>query len=91
MPKARALCSSCDIYCQVLVETEGGKVSRVKATDPRPGYANICMKGVHAPAGFAHPERVLHPLRRKGLVGRESGNGSDGTRRSTTSPNASSG
>ena len=69
MPEARALCSSCDIYCQVLVETTDGQVVRVKATDPRPGRANICMKGVHAPAGFAHPERVLHPLRRKGPRG----------------------
>ena len=69
MPEARALCSSCDIYCQVLVETEGGRVTRVKAMDPRPGRANICMKGVHAPAGFVHPDRVLHPLRRKGPRG----------------------
>ncbi len=69
MPEARALCSSCDIYCQVTVETEGGQVTRVKAIDPRPGRANICMKGVHAPSGFAHPDRVLHPLRRKGPRG----------------------
>ena len=69
MAEARALCSSCDIYCQVLVETDGDRVLRVKAIDPRPGHANICMKGVHAPAGFAHPDRVLHPLRRKGARG----------------------
>ncbi len=69
MTEARALCSSCDIYCQVLVETGPGGALRVKAIDPRPGRANICMKGVHAPAGFAHPDRVLHPLRRKGPRG----------------------
>lgn len=69
MPEARALCSSCDIYCQVMVETDAGGAVRVKAIDPRPGRANICMKGVHAPAGFAHPDRVLHPLRRKGPRG----------------------
>jgi len=64
MAEKRVLCSSCDIYCQVLVETEDGRVIRVKATDPRPGFANICMKGVHAPEGFRHPDRVLYPLRR---------------------------
>ncbi|MDE0406614.1 MAG: molybdopterin-dependent oxidoreductase, partial [Alphaproteobacteria bacterium] len=69
MPEARALCSSCDIYCQVMVETASGQVARIKAIDPRPGRANICMKGVHAPAGFEHPDRVLHPLRRKGPRG----------------------
>lgn len=58
--KARTL-SGCDIYCQVLAETpESGRVGdvRVKAMDPRPLKANICIKGVHAPAGFSHPERV---------------------------------
>ena len=69
MPEKRVLCSSCDIYCQVLVETDGDAVVRVKAMDPRPGQANICMKGVHAPAGFAHQDRVLFPLRRKGERG----------------------
>lgn len=69
MAEKRVLCSSCDIYCQVLVETEGNRVTRVKATDPRPGFANICMKGGHAPEGFRHPDRVLHPLRRVGERG----------------------
>lgn len=37
--------------------------------DPRPLKANICIKGVHAPAGFSHPERVLYPLKRTGPRG----------------------
>ncbi|MEM9355054.1 MAG: molybdopterin-dependent oxidoreductase [Pseudomonadota bacterium] len=65
----RVLCSSCDIYCQVLVETKGNEIVRVKATDPRAGAANICMKGVYAPEGFRHPDRVLYPLRRIGERG----------------------
>ncbi len=69
MTTRRALCSSCDIYCQVLVDVEDGAVRRVRATDTRPLRANICMKGVHAPAGFSHPDRVIHPLRRKGARG----------------------
>lgn len=69
MPQKRVLCSSCDIYCQVVVETDSNDVTAVRAIDTRPGYANICMKGVHAPAGFRHPDRVLHPLRRVGERG----------------------
>lgn len=68
----RVLCSSCDVYCQVLAEVPAsGQVGevRVKAMDPRPLRANICMKGVHAPQGFSHPSRVLHPLRRTGARG----------------------
>ena len=69
MAEKRVLCSSCDIYCQVLVETDGGQVTRVKAADTRPMKANICMKGVHAPEGFRSPQRLLYPLRRKGARG----------------------
>lgn len=72
MTERRTLCSGCDIYCQVLAEVpESGRVGdvRVKALDPRPLKANICIKGVHAPAGFAHPQRVLHPLKRSGPRG----------------------
>lgn len=68
----RTLCSGCDIYCQVATGVpESGDVADVlvKATDPRPLKANICMKGVHAPAGFAHPDRVLYPLKRTGPRG----------------------
>lgn len=68
----RVLCSSCDIYCQVLAEAPAsGLVGdvRVKAIDPRPLRANICMKGVHAPQGFSHAARVLHPLKRVGERG----------------------
>jgi anaerobic selenocysteine-containing dehydrogenase len=68
----RVLCSGCDIYCQVVAEVpESGLVGevRVKALDPRPLKANICIKGVHAPAGFSHAQRVLHPLKRSGPRG----------------------
>lgn len=69
MESKRVLCSNCDIYCQVRVDVEDGKVVRVKALDPRPLRSNLCMKGVHAPSGFAHPDRVLHPLKRAGARG----------------------
>lgn len=65
----RVLCSSCDIYCQVLVDVADGAVRRVKAVDPRPLRANICMKGVHAPSGFAQASRIRQPLRRRGERG----------------------
>ena len=68
----RTLCSGCDIYCQVKTEVpESGLVGdvRVQAMDPRPLRANICMKGVHAPSGFAHAGRVTRPLKRVGERG----------------------
>jgi anaerobic selenocysteine-containing dehydrogenase len=69
MTQKKVLCSSCDIYCQVIAdEQEDGSV-RIKAQDPRPGRANICMKGVHAPEGFDHRDRIRHPLKRVGARG----------------------
>lgn len=70
--QARALCSVCDIYCQVITEVpESGRVGDVvvKAADPRPLRANICMKGANSPTGLSHPNRVLHPLKRVGARG----------------------
>ena len=69
MEEKRVLCASCDIACSVIAEVEDGKVLRVKASDDRELRANICMKGIHAPKGFGHKDRVLFPLRRKGERG----------------------
>lgn len=68
----RVLCSGCDIYCQVKADVpKSGRVCdvKVKALDTRRLKANICIKGVHAPEGFANPNRVLYPLRRAGERG----------------------
>ncbi len=63
------VCASCDIACQLRAEVRAGRVTRVKS-HPNPLLKdNICMKGIYAPKGFAHPERVLHPLRRRGERG----------------------
>lgn len=69
MQSKRVLCASCDIYCHVDVEVDDGQVKRIKALDTRKWRSNICMKGVHAPEGFAHSKRILHPLKRVGERG----------------------
>ena len=72
MTSVRCLCSCCDINCQVNAEVPASnRVAdvRIKAIDPRPLYADICMKAVHSPAALSHPDRVLHPLRRTGPRG----------------------
>lgn len=69
MNRKKVLCSSCDIYCQVVADTHEDGSIHIKAQDPRPGRANICMKGIHAPEGFDHPDRIRHPLKRVGKRG----------------------
>ncbi|MCA6098406.1 molybdopterin-containing oxidoreductase family protein [Bradyrhizobium australafricanum] len=69
MNQKKVLCSSCDIYCQVGAERRDDGLVQIKALDPRPDRANICMKGVHAPEGFDHPNRIRYPLKRAGARG----------------------
>jgi anaerobic selenocysteine-containing dehydrogenase len=60
----------CHGVCQVLVHLEGDRVVRVTGDPDSPtsrGY--ICPKGKASPELLYHPDRVLHPLRRKGKRG----------------------
>ena len=72
----KMLCATCDIACNVVAEVKNERVVRIRASDNPAFRDNICMKGVHAPKEFAHPNRVLHPLRRVG----ERGSGQMGAR-----------
>ncbi len=65
----RVLCASCDISCNVTAEVKKGRVVRVRSSDNPIFRDNICMKGIVAPKGFAHPQRLLQPLRRVGERG----------------------
>ena len=60
----------CHGVCQVLVHMEGERVVKVTGDPDSPtsrGY--ICPKGAASPELLYHPDRVLHPLRRKGKRG----------------------
>ncbi|MEQ9587950.1 MAG: molybdopterin-dependent oxidoreductase [Parvibaculaceae bacterium] len=72
MVAKRVMCASCDIHCMVSAEVpESGKVGdiRIKATDPRPMHADLCIKGVNSPAIFADEKRLMTPLKRVGERG----------------------
>jgi anaerobic selenocysteine-containing dehydrogenase len=63
----RSACRMCHGVCQVLVHMEGERVVKVTGDPDSPtsrGY--ICPKGAASPELLYHPNRVLHPLRRKG-------------------------
>lgn len=65
----RVICQSCDIACSVVAEVRKGRVVKVRSSDNPIFRDNICIKAIVAPKGFAHPGRVLHPLRRVGERG----------------------
>jgi anaerobic selenocysteine-containing dehydrogenase len=63
------VCSSCDIGCPLVAEVRDGQVLRVRTHDHPALKDYICMKGALAPKGFAHPDRIRHPLKRVGARG----------------------
>ena len=65
----KALCATCDIACSVVTEVKDGRVVRVRSSDNPIFKDNICMKGIIAPKGFAHPNRITKPLKRVGERG----------------------
>ena len=46
-----------------------GQATKVTSRDHPLFKDVICMKGAYAPKSFAHPDRLMFPLRRKGARG----------------------
>ncbi|PUB10271.1 molybdopterin-containing oxidoreductase family protein [Yoonia sediminilitoris] len=67
----RALCQTCDMQCAVVTESIDGQVVRVRSSDNPIFKDHICMKAIVSPKGFAHPDRILHPLKRVGERGED--------------------
>jgi anaerobic selenocysteine-containing dehydrogenase len=65
----RTLCATCDISCNVVTEVRKGRVVRVRSSDNPIFKDNICIKGIMAPKAFAHPDRLMRPLKRVGERG----------------------
>ena len=65
----RTICQTCDIACSVVTESKKGRVVKVRSSDNPIFRDNICMKGIIAPKAFAHPDRILHPMKRVGERG----------------------
>jgi anaerobic selenocysteine-containing dehydrogenase len=66
----RTACRGCHGVCQVLVHLDGGRVVKVTGDLESPtsrGY--LCPKGAAAPDLLYHPDRVTHPMRRRGPHG----------------------
>jgi len=62
-------CYSCDGFCPVAAKVANGRVVKV-TTREHPFFKDvICMKGAYAPKSFAHPDRIMHPLKRVGERG----------------------
>ena len=63
------VCSSCDGFCPVTARVVDGQVVKVGSRSDPMLKDVICKKGAYAPKSFAHPDRLLQPLRRVGARG----------------------
>lgn len=63
------ICSSCDISCTVTAKVVDGQVVKIQSSDNPLFRDQICMKAIYAPKGFAHPDRLMYPLKRVGERG----------------------
>ena len=63
------VCTSCDGFCPVAAKVRDGRVVKVTTRDHPFLKDVICMKGAYAPKGFAHPDRLMYPLKRIGARG----------------------
>ncbi len=62
-----SICRFCPACCGILVEVEGGRAVRVTGDRDDPVYRGFtCPKGRQLPAQHAHPDRLLHPMKRAG-------------------------
>jgi anaerobic selenocysteine-containing dehydrogenase len=61
----RSICRFCHAGCAVLVDVEDGRAVRVRGDRDDPLYRGFtCEKGRQLPAQHAHPDRLLHSMRR---------------------------
>ena len=66
-----AVCSICDIGCQIRMEAKDGVLQRIKSHDSPALAKNICYKGTAAPHIHNHADRIRVPLRRVGERGED--------------------
>lgn len=59
----------CDMHCMVQGEVENGKLLRLKSLPEHPLGPTFCIKPAHALEYYDHEDRLLHPLKRKGVRG----------------------
>jgi len=65
----QVVCTSCDGFCPLTVQVKEGQAVKVTTRDHPMFKDVICMKGAFAPKSFAHPSRILYPLKRVGKRG----------------------
>ncbi len=62
----KSVCRYCCTGCGLYIGTKGGKVTQVKGDKDNHNAGFLCLKGFLLPQILGAPDRLLHPLIRKG-------------------------
>ncbi len=66
----KSICRVCHGGCGVLVSVKEGRLVKVKGDPSSPmSQGWMCVKGLNSPEIANHPDRLTHPLKRKGERG----------------------
>ena len=67
--KIRSTCKSCHGGCGVVATVENGRLTHLEGDPESPTWGTMCAKGLSSIQEAYNPNRVTHPLRRKGERG----------------------
>lgn len=65
----KTTCKSCHGGCGVLATLENGRIVRLEGNPDSPTKGTMCAKGLASVQEVSNPNRLLHPLKRKGKRG----------------------
>ncbi len=65
----RSTCKSCHGGCGIIAAVENGRLTHLEGDPESPTRGTMCAKGLAAVQEYYNPNRIMHPLRRKGARG----------------------
>ena len=87
--QVKTVCRNCHGGCGVVAHVAGGKVVKVEGDPDSPiSHGSMCAKGLAVTQMAYHPDRILHPMKKKwrrlaaDILGRGPGHGSRQVQRS---------
>jgi anaerobic selenocysteine-containing dehydrogenase len=65
----KTTCKGCHGGCGVLATVESGRITRVEGNPDSPTRGTMCAKGLASIQDVYNPNRILYPMKRKGVRG----------------------
>jgi anaerobic selenocysteine-containing dehydrogenase len=67
--RIKSTCKSCHGGCGVIATVENGRLTHLEGNPESPTWGTMCAKGLSSIQDVYNPNRILHPLRRRGERG----------------------